>query len=89
MTVKHITKGVTPHKYEPQKAISRAEIATLIHRILGLESEEYKGIFKDVSKDKWYYHSVEAVAETGIMGEIGNRYLSNKIQIPFYLFSST
>ncbi|MEW9702723.1 invasin domain 3-containing protein [Paenibacillus sp. SI8] len=66
MNRRMIVHGVDGSRFAPEAAITRAELAALLARALGLESEKYTG-FRDVSESSWYSGSVAAVKAYGIM----------------------
>ncbi|MDF2960925.1 MAG: coagulation factor 5/8 type domain protein [Paenibacillus sp.] len=69
MANKMIVQGVTKEEFRPDQAVTRAELAALITRTLGLKasSESSKEQFKDVQQQQWYYGTVTAAAEAGIV----------------------
>lgn len=68
MAVKGIIDGKSQDKFAPKDNITRAEFAALASRMLKYNEETEKQLpFKDVKKDKWYYNSVSAVYENGLM----------------------
>lgn len=68
MAVKGIIDGKSEHRFAPTDNITRAEFATLVSRMLKYnEKQEKQFPFKDVKKDKWYYNSIAAVYENGLM----------------------
>lgn len=66
MAARGIVSGVTADTFEPDRSITRAEFATLVAKALELESSNPAG-FADVSADAWYYASVNAAANAGII----------------------
>lgn len=72
MAVKGIVNGVTATTFEPDRAITRAEFATLLVKGLGLTSSATTG-FMDVQTGGWYAPYVNAAANAGlIVGYDGN-----------------
>lgn len=68
MAVKGIINGKSKDKFAPKDNITRAEFAALVSRMLKLNEDTNKDIpFKDVSKSKWYYGSIAAVYENGLI----------------------
>lgn len=55
--------------FRPDASISRAELVTMIVRVLKLESNEKENPFADVSKGSWYYDYVAAAFENGIISK--------------------
>ncbi len=62
---KGVISGVGDNKFAPNAEVTRAEISAMLVRALDLQSGE--AAFKDVSKDKWYYSSVAAAKEAGLL----------------------
>ncbi len=71
-----IVKGDTENNFNPDKKITRAEVAALAERMLGLDAE-YVYIFDDVAADKWYAKSVAAVNSAKIMVGDGKTFRPN------------
>lgn len=63
---KGIITGDENNKFNPDKKITRAEMAALIVRALNL-SEEYKNLYTDVRGGEWFAEIVCAVSSAGIM----------------------
>jgi hypothetical protein len=64
---KGIVIGISKDKYEPKRAITRAEFAALLARVLNLKNKETTKKFKDVNRDDWYYSTVMTVAQAGLV----------------------
>ncbi len=69
-----ILKGVDEDSFAPDSKVNRAEFCTMIYRALGLAAPAGGQKFGDVSADKWYYESVQAVAEKGIINGDGQNF---------------
>lgn len=61
-----IIAGVSETKFEPQRAITRAEFTALVVRLIGFSPASYEGTFKDVEPNAWY---AEYVA-VGVANEV-------------------
>lgn len=70
LAAKHIVNGVDDSKglFKPDGYVTKAEFAAFVVRALELKSAEYKGLFNDVDKSKWYAQEVEAAKSAGIIG---------------------
>ncbi|NOU73042.1 hypothetical protein GC098_16715 [Paenibacillus sp. LMG 31458] len=66
LSAQHIVNGITNSSYEPTKAVSRAEFASLLVRTLGLKSAEAPP-FGDVAGNAWYAGEVSAAYKSGII----------------------
>ncbi|MEN6324974.1 MAG: S-layer homology domain-containing protein, partial [Syntrophomonas sp.] len=54
--------------FEPQRSISRAELAQLLVQALGMEkAEEPKLVYKDVSKSDWFAKAVDAACSNKVL----------------------
>ncbi|MDK2817440.1 MAG: hypothetical protein PWR22_2069 [Moorella sp. (in: firmicutes)] len=63
-----IVAGVDSSRFEPGRAVTRAEFASLLVKALGLEVKEgTKNPFKDVKGDAWYAGVVTAAAGNGLV----------------------
>jgi len=67
---RHLVHGVSPTAFEPDRPITRAELAKLLVAMLGADPTEAipaAPTFKDVAPDAWYYAYVEAAARLGLV----------------------
>ncbi|HIW34504.1 MAG TPA: S-layer homology domain-containing protein [Candidatus Paenibacillus intestinavium] len=64
---KLILNGVNATTFEPDRAITRAEFASIISKALGLLNTSNASDFTDVSTDYWYTDAVATVAQLGLM----------------------
>ncbi|MFD2115756.1 S-layer homology domain-containing protein [Paenibacillus yanchengensis] len=79
---KQLMTGYPDGTFKPKKSLTRTEVATLIVRLLGLETEnsaaEESTTFTDVPKANWAYDSVQIAAEHGIIqGRTATMYAPN------------
>lgn len=75
---KGIISGMSDDYFMPDEKITRAQFASMLFRLLELKSEEYKGLFSDVSGEDWYSTTVESVAKAGIVMGSENKFYPNK-----------
>ncbi|MEK4372337.1 fibronectin type III domain-containing protein [Paenibacillus sp. FSL R5-0473] len=68
-----VISGISETKFEPQRAITRAEFTALIVRLMGIESAEYKGTFKDVSPEDWFAEYIAAGIKNKVIAGMGNQ----------------
>lgn len=67
-----IVSGIEKESFEPDRDITRAEFAAIIVRGLGLMRPNVgKDIFKDVTREAWYYDAVTIAYENGIISGYG------------------
>lgn len=64
---KGILNGVTAGKFEPERAVTRAEFAAMLARALGLRQIGQARIFKDVQAGSWYEETVKLASGAGII----------------------
>ena len=67
-----VVAGYPDGTFRPEAAITRAEMAALLVRGLGLDPLEASGSFSDVATNDWYSPFVEALAAAGITAGCGN-----------------
>lgn len=66
--------GVGGGKFAPNTKVSRAMLATVLHRISGSKVKFKDASFRDVKKGQWYFDGVEYCAKMGIVTGYGNGY---------------
>ncbi|SFS68856.1 Spore germination protein YaaH [Paenibacillus sp. BC26] len=67
MTQLGIMNGTAERRFEPYKAITRAEFMTLVDRLFGIKPVVSEiPAFKDVLKSAWYYQWVQPAVQLGI-----------------------
>jgi len=66
MAAAGITTGTSPNLFSPERAISRAELATFLHRFADLPPAVLPGPFADVDIGVFYEEAVAWMAETKI-----------------------
>ncbi|WP_058485474.1 S-layer homology domain-containing protein [Defluviitalea phaphyphila] len=64
---KGIINGRTEDTFDPNANITRAEVATLIVRMLKYTSKDMEMPFEDVKEDKWYYDTIKLAYENDII----------------------
>ncbi|TDQ40689.1 immunoglobulin-like domain-containing protein [Aureibacillus halotolerans] len=62
MAARLIVDGVTDMKFDPKRDVTRAEVAAMIARSLGVI-----GSYSQLSEDVWYQEALEAVGEKSLM----------------------
>ncbi|MUT64624.1 pullulanase [Paenibacillus sp. NEAU-GSW1] len=66
LTAKQIVTGVSETKFAPEKSVTRAELAAMLVRALGLKAEG-EASYSDVAKGAWYAPFVAAASKAGIV----------------------
>lgn len=61
-----LTTGTIPGLFEPMDEMSRAQMATFLHRFMGRPAAAEPSPFSDVARGTWYTAAVDWLAETGI-----------------------
>ena len=67
MSARHIAAGVGEGRFEPDRAITRAEFTSLLQRVLGLPAAGATAGFSDVPADAWYAPAVAAAVRAGLV----------------------
>lgn len=67
MAARHIAAGVGEGRFEPDRAITRAEFTSLLLRVLDLPAKGTVTGFSDVPADAWYAPSVAAAVRAGMV----------------------
>jgi hypothetical protein len=72
MTARHLVGGTSAKTFQPNKAITRAELAALLQRMLKLPlKKQAQSPFRDVRESAWYYDSVNTAADAGLITGYG------------------
>ncbi|OAS17020.1 S-layer homology domain-containing protein [Paenibacillus oryzisoli] len=72
MANKWLVQGVSKEEFRPDQPITRAELATLLTRALGIKSSNETRAFKDLSPTDWFNDSIHAAVEGGIITGYGD-----------------
>lgn len=72
MASKGIIEGVGYNMYSPEKVFTRAEFATLLVKMLKLDTSSNKNTFVDVKSTDWFAPYVNAAYKAGLIAGIGN-----------------
>lgn len=72
LAARNIMNGTGGDKFTPKANITRSEVAAMLVRALNINTKPATGKFTDVASSKWYAMEVEAAANAGIVGGIGN-----------------
>ncbi|TNJ59520.1 hypothetical protein FE784_37205 [Paenibacillus hemerocallicola] len=69
-----LVNGAAPDAFKPDLPVTRAEFAAMLVRALGLRSVSNSSIyrFEDVGAGAWYYASVGAAAEAGLIDGVAS-----------------
>lgn len=69
---KGLMRGTSDTTFEPEGTLTRAMIATILHRANGEPAATSRADFEDVEQDAWYTAAVDWAAEKNIMRGYGN-----------------
>lgn len=72
-----ILRGDQHQNLNPQKNITRAEMAAVLVRLLGASGEGNLSVFPDVDSDAWYYAELSAACAAGIFSGSDGKMLPN------------
>ena len=67
-----LMNGVGDHSFAPNRAMTRAMVATVLYRIAGSPETEGKSPFSDVPEGQWYSDAIAWAAGKGIVTGYGN-----------------
>ncbi|MBO5059324.1 MAG: S-layer homology domain-containing protein [Clostridia bacterium] len=74
-----IISGMTETTYSPEKNVTRAEFITMAIKALKLEAVAKESAFSDLSEDDWYFGSITAAYENGLISGVDeNRVAPNE-----------
>lgn len=65
---RHVIAGMTDTTFAPQGSLTRAQTAALLVRSLGLTPTATPVRFSDVRQGAWYHDTVQAAAQSGLIG---------------------
>ncbi|OMD60294.1 S-layer homology domain-containing protein [Paenibacillus odorifer] len=66
LAVKQLVQGVAADRFDPNRAVTRAEFTAMLVRALGLKGQAEPG-FADVTADKWYAEAVGLAKQAGVI----------------------
>ncbi|MGQ9513277.1 S-layer homology domain-containing protein, partial [Thermodesulfitimonas sp.] len=77
LSARDVIAGYPDGAFRPGKTITRAELAALIAKFLGLKATATATVFSDVPPDAWYAGAVAAVREKGLMSGASGKFRPN------------
>ncbi|CAM3245617.1 S-layer-like y domain-containing protein [Paenibacillus lupini] len=69
---KGILNGTSAGKFEPERAVTRAEFAAMLVRALGIREMGEPRTFKDITSGSWYADAVKLASGAGIINGYGD-----------------
>ena len=94
LTERDILHGYPDGTFQPNAAISRAEICQIIYSLLPEDIVHYRHkVFTDVESDQWYFEAINTLAEVGIAngyddGSFRPQRLSSRAEAVQFLFGN-
>jgi hypothetical protein len=67
LTRRGIITGFQDGTFRPEASVTRAQFTSMIMRSFRMDTEEYKGTFKDVSVDDWYSGIIATGVSSGLL----------------------
>ncbi|MDU0203137.1 cadherin-like beta sandwich domain-containing protein [Paenibacillus sp. MAH-36] len=67
MANKWLVQGISKEEFGPDQPVTRAELAAMIVRTLGIKSSGDDAPFKDMNAKEWYNNAVNAAVKAGII----------------------
>lgn len=78
----NIMNGTSEHYFSPNKTMTRAEFATTLIRLLHMEPVDAAvPTYMDVKRETWYYETVQAASELGLVNGNGGGIFSPESSI--------
>jgi outer membrane protein assembly factor BamB len=78
LTAKHIISGVDQESFAPDKQITRAEFATILVKMLGLDTDiASTNTFDDIKEEQWYTSYVLAANKSGLVSGYDGKFRPN------------
>ncbi|MFT9495020.1 PQQ-binding-like beta-propeller repeat protein [Anaerosolibacter sp.] len=78
LTAKHIISGVDSESFAPDKQITRAEFATILVKMLGLDTDiASTNTFDDIKEEQWYTSYVLAANKSGLVSGYDGKFRPN------------
>lgn len=68
----NLMNGISHSQFSPNSTLSRAMVATVLHRMSGSPDASYSPVFTDVADDLWYSKSIMWAYESGVVTGYGN-----------------
>lgn len=69
LAARQLVQGVSLDRFEPKRAVTRAEFTAMLVRSLGI-TRQADAAFTDVQPDKWYADAVSAAKQAGIVNGV-------------------
>ncbi|USF26846.1 hypothetical protein N510_001779 [Firmicutes bacterium ASF500] len=73
-----ILSGYDDGTFGPDNPISRAELSSILYRLMSLQPIDHNSQYSDLSSDQWYYHSLSTMHTLGIALNTGDHIYPNQ-----------
>lgn len=80
LSAKQLVQGVSRERFDPNRAVTRAEFTAMLVRSLGLSGHTATG-FADVQPDKWYAEAISAAQQAGIVNGLSGSVFGPEAEI--------
>jgi len=71
-----LMNGISDTNFAPNQTLSRAMVATILHRLAGTPAVTFSPVFTDVPAGRWYSDAVVWAAQNSIVLGVGNNLFS-------------
>jgi len=82
LAAKGIIDGMTPTEFAPDEPLTRAQVAALVTRVLGINDPTAPANFTDVTQNDWFFVAVNTANRQNIMTGTGGRMFSPHVNTP-------
>lgn len=71
VTERNLMVGTAPGRFEPEGRMTRAMMATVLHRLAGTPAGSGEAGFADVTAERWFADAVSWAADSGVVAGVG------------------
>ena len=71
VTERNLMVGTAPGQFEPEGRMTRAMMATVLHRLAGTPAGSGAAGFADVTAERWFANAVSWAADSGVVTGVG------------------
>lgn len=71
VTERNLMVGIAPGQFEPEGRMTRAMMATVLHRLAGTPTVSGAAGFADVTAERWFADAVSWAADSGVVTGVG------------------
>jgi len=77
-----IISGMSPTEFSPDDPLTRAQVASLVTRLLGINDPNADGGFADVNRSDWFFGAVGSARQHNLMSGTGANIFEPNLYIP-------